>query len=163
MAVIDMKKCNIHLMDGGTADVIIKVGEGTLQFTETKNQEYMLNRGLLNTVREGDEAPVEWSLDISWDDIQGDGVTPVADGIALIRGIVHGEEGYTSSDTDDPCASYAFDILAEYRPSCNSGAQDILIKHCRLESFQGDLRAGTIQISGKSNITKVEITSAASV
>jgi len=161
-AVIDMKHCDITLKDGGTESIIIKVGEGTFSFTETRNQEYRMNRGLLNTVREGDEAPVEWSLDIEWDSIQGSPGSPVSGGIDIIRGIIYGGEGYVSSDTDDPCASYAFDILAEYRPPCDAGAQDISLPHCRIESCAYDMQAGTLQLSGKANVTQATITASGS-
>ena len=66
MAVRDFKKCTITIQDGTvpTPNTLeIELGEGNFTVDETRNVEYRLNRGVLGSVREGDEVPVEVSID----------------------------------------------------------------------------------------------------
>lgn len=161
-AVIDLKDCLIKLrtLDGSDAEqfLVIKIGEGTFTWTEKNNMDYQLDRGVLDTVREGDEEPVEWSLDVSWNWIQGTSAVPVADGIQELRRYVKGDATHKTTDTGDECAPHAFDIVVDYSPTCGSNDQDIALAHCRMESMQYDVGAGTLTMSGRANVREATIT-----
>ena len=64
-AQIDLKHCTIRISDGAGAYIDVKIGEGNLSYTERRTIEYTLNRGLLDEVREGDQVPMDVSLDSS--------------------------------------------------------------------------------------------------
>lgn len=164
-AVIDLKECTVKLRTFGGTDVeqflILKIGEGTFTWTEKKNMDYMLDRGTLNTVRAGDEEPVEWSLDVSWDWIQGTSAAPVADGIGELTKYVEGDATHKTTDTADACAPHAFDIVVNYAPNCGAAdAKDITLQHCRKENLQFDISNGTIALSGRANVTAATIATA---
>lgn len=163
--VIDLKNCTVKLIclddstPGVEQELIIKVGEGTFTWTEKVNREYKLDRGTLNTVRDGDEEPVEWSLDLSWDWIQGTSEAPEADGIAELKAFLKGDSTHVTIDSADACAPYAFKIQVEYVPDCgDTGGKDIVLDKCRIESLQYDIGAGTISASGRANVTEATIT-----
>jgi len=74
MASRDFKNATIKIQDGTTPtpnELIVVVGEGNVTFTERKNMDYVLDRGVLGSVREGDQAPVEVSLDAEWSYTKG--------------------------------------------------------------------------------------------
>ena len=122
MAQIDLKNATIKLKDGTSPtpnELSINIGEGELTFTETKNREYTLNRGALDGVRDGDEAPVDVSLDFIWEYLKGptsastgiSGGIPTPEDCFKQRG---GAVNWVSSDTDDVCQPYAVDIEIDY-------------------------------------------------
>jgi hypothetical protein len=54
------------VITAGPHQLQIKIGDGTFSYTETKNREYKLDRGLIDKVRNGDEAPMEVSTTFAW-------------------------------------------------------------------------------------------------
>ena len=152
MAAIDLKKAILVVKDGsGTPKTItVKIGEGNLTFSEKRNMEYVLDRGILDTVKEGDQVPVEVKFDFMWEYIAGSSV-----GTGL-RDIITGSTEYVSTDTD-ACRPYACDIELTYQPtpaSCGD-AETITFPDFRGESMDYDLRAATVSCSGKCNVTKI--------
>lgn len=159
---IDLKDAVITFSDGtGTPNTLaIKIGEGNLTYSESRNMQYTLNRGLLDEVREGDEVPVDVSLDILWDFLTRavvSGGTPSPEDFLKKRG---NAAAYISTDSD-LCRPYAIDIIIVYTPSCAAeSAETITLSDYRWEGISHDLRAGTLATTGKCNIT--EATSARS-
>ncbi len=157
MAVIDLKNATITLQDGtdGTPLFIeLKVGDGTLQYTEKRNLEYKKNRGALDSVRLGDEEPVEVKFDFNWEFLKGDGDTTIEDALKR-RG---GAAAWVSTD-DDPCAPYTLDIIIEYIPPCSAVKKEIItLSDFRQEQLDHDPKAGTVSCSGKCNITEAAVT-----
>lgn len=152
MAVIDLKNATVTLQDGtGTPlTVACKLGDGTLQYTEKRNLEYKRDRGALDTVRLGDEEPVDVKFDFNWVFLKGDGDTTIEDAIKR-RG---GAAAWVSTDAD-PCAPYAIDIVIEYIPPCSGVKKEIItLSDFRWEQLDHDPKAGTISCSGKCNITE---------
>lgn len=159
MAQIDFKKATIKIKDGTAVtplEIEIRTGEGNLTFDETRNLEYIRNRGKLDTVREDDEDPVEVSLDTLWENITsstGDPITPVE--------AIKGKGGASSwvSVGSDPCEPYAVNIEIEYEPAC-TGVQNetILLPEFRYTGISFDMSAGTIAFSGSCNVTEVTTT-----
>ncbi len=72
MAQVDLKLATIKIKGGGAGEEIeVKVGEGNLSYTENRAVEYTLDKGSLSDVKLGDEAPLDVSLDATWESITG--------------------------------------------------------------------------------------------
>lgn len=155
MAAIDLKKAVLTVKDGGTTPntVTVKIGEGNLTFSEKRNMEYTLDRGLLDTVKEGDQVPVEVKFDFMWEYISGTSV------VAGLRDIIQGTTtpvAHVSTDTD-ACRPYACDVEVVYTPTPSTcgDKETITFPDFRWESLEFDLRAATISCSGKCNVTQI--------
>jgi hypothetical protein len=150
MAAIDLKRATLVVHDGAAASVTVKIGEGNLTFSEKRNMEYVLDRGLLDTVKEGDQVPVEVKFDFMWEYISG---TTVGTGL---RDIVSGTTNYVSTDSD-ACRPYACDVVLTYQPvpSTCGDAETITFPDFRMESLDYDLKAATVSCSGKCNVTRI--------
>ena len=154
-AQIDLKYATVTIVDGTAVtplELEIKIGEGNLTWTETRNIEYILDRGLLDEVREGDQAPVELSFDFNWSYLSGTGIIPSPNEALTQTGIA---STWVSSDTD-LCRPYAVDIVVLYIPTnCAASEQEtITFADFRVESLAYDLREATIAASGKCNILR---------
>jgi hypothetical protein len=150
MAQIDLKKAVIKIKDGGTEELTIIVGEGNLTYTERKNREYILNRGLIHGVRDGDEEPVDVSMEFMWEFLLADsGETPTVEDALKKRG----EAATWVTTGADACEPYCVDIEVEYTPDCAGVKKEIItLGEFRYEELDHDLGAGTVSVSGKCNI-----------
>ena len=156
---IDLKNTVITLKGGDSEELIIKLGDGNLTFRATKNREYFLDRGILDSVRDGDEVPVEITMDCVWEELQGSAgstaATPTPYDVFQHEG---GAVDWVTSATDT-CEPFAVDIELVHTPDCTTfAAETILFADFRYESIDGDPKAGTLSVSGKCNITKPTIT-----
>lgn len=161
-AQIDLKDATISLVDGTATPVelIIKIGEGNLTWSERRNIEYTLDRGTLDEVREGDQIPVEVRLDIVWEYLTGGSATAA---VGTPKDFLKKQGVYasnTSTDTDT-CRPYAVSIEVEYVPSCSGVAlpnERVLLVDFRWETIDHDLRAGTLSVTGQCNVTEATVT-----
>lgn len=159
--LVDIKRTTIRIKDGTTPtanELLVKVGEGNLTYTENRTIEYILDRGLIDEVREGDEVPVDAAFEFNWEYITG---TPASGGLPTPSDAIKGvgnAASWLSSDPDQ-CAPYAVDIEVLYEPVCRKSAgidnERITISDFRWESLDHDLRAATISVSGRANIKTV--------
>lgn len=148
---IDLKDTTIKIKDGGSEEIEIKIGEGNLTYTESRNMEYTLDKGILDEVREGDEVPMDISFDFVWEFITGTtgtaGVPSVEDALKNINKAA----AWVSSDAD-ACRPYAVDLELFHKPDC--AGEDLEIStfpDFRYEELAHDLREGTIACSGRCN------------
>lgn len=150
--VVDLKHATIKIKDGGSEEVTVKIGEGNLTFTERKNIDYMMDRGVLDTVREGDEVPMDVSFTVRWDYVQATGSPATVGNTVTVESALKGTaSGWVSTDAD-PCTPYAVDIEVTLDPNCNSlDAMVYTFTDFRYEEFQNDIKAATISVSGKCN------------
>jgi hypothetical protein len=129
----------------------VKVGEGNLTWSETKEYEYLRDRGDLDTVKEGDEQPVEMNLEFVYDYIKsesGGDITPID---ALKR---QGEASEWVSTSDDLCEPYCIDILAKHCVPCGTDEdEDVKFVEFRYESLDYDMGEATIAVSGRCNVS----------
>jgi hypothetical protein len=136
--------------------ITVKVGDGNLTYTENKNYDYLLDRGNLDTVREGDEAPLEISLEFVYEFVKtgtGEAITPVD----ALKGI-GGAADWTSTSSDQ-CESYCVDIVIDRDAPCNTAEDEITVfSEFRYDSLEFDLSAATIAVNGRCNVTEPEIT-----
>jgi len=158
-AQIDIKNTELKMQDGTTPtanEIVIKVGEGNLTYSENRTIEYTLDRGRIDEVREGDEVPMDVSFDLLWEFITGNtdsaGVPPTVEDVLKNQ---NNAATWISSDPDT-CRPFAVDVIAENVPVCGAGAptqeqEFITLPDFRYETLDHDLRAGTIAVSGRCN------------
>jgi len=136
--------------------VVITVGEGTLTYTEKRNMNYVKNRGILDTVREGDEEPMDVKFDFTWEFLK----TGTAEAVTIEDALKkRGGAALWESSSADPCEPYAVKITILYTPPC-SNAEDERIEliDFRWEQMDHDLKAGTVAVTGKCNVKEATVT-----
>lgn len=158
MAVIDLKNTTIYIKDGANHSIEVTLGTGNLTYDEKKARDYVLNRGLLDTVRNGDEAPIDVRLDATWEALTtpgGAGNPPSVEDAMKKRGPA---ASWTSTSAD-PCEPYCVDIEVINNPPCGAqGAEKVVLPDFRYESINHDLKAGTLSFTGKCNVTEALVT-----
>ncbi len=157
----DLKNAIVRFVDGSTGTgkpykLDVKIGEGNLTYDETKMREYTLDRGKLSQVRNGNETPMDVSMDFIWQELKSNTTTRVTPIDALKKRV--GASNWVSSDSD-LCAPYALDIEVWYDPQCSTELiEQIVLPDFRYEKLNFDLKAGTIKCNGKCNATEATIT-----
>lgn len=158
---IDLKNAVIKLADGGTGTnrktLEIKIGDGTVTWSEKRNMEYSLDRGQLDTVREGDEIPLDVRMDFVYEFLTAaTGDTAPTPEDALKK---RGPASTWVSSSADPCEPFALDIEITYTPPCGSvDPEVVLIQDYRWESLDHDPKAGTVSSAGKANVKEATVT-----
>ena len=136
----------------------IKVGDGNITYTETRNYEYMLDRGDLDTVREGDQAPLDVKLECTYEHITT-GTSESISPIDALKGIGGASEWVTSSS--DPCEPYAIDIEVDHTPDCGTAQKEVtLFPDFRAESKEVNFKDATISLTGKCNVVEPTVSRA---
>lgn len=139
----------------------IKVGDGNITYTEAKELSYELDRGSLDSVREGDDQPVAVNLQFVYEFVKtgtGEATTPVD----ALKGL-GGASEWISSDQVDNCNPYAVDMLIEYAPNCSGTSvetETTVFEDFRYDNLQFDLSAATIAVTGRCNRTEAVVTRA---
>lgn len=158
-ALFDIKNALIKIEDGtpGTPNSItVKIGEGTVGWTERKERRYILDRGLLDDVRNEDEAPLEVNLDFMWEYIKGTsgsaGVPSVNDALKRIGAAA----AWVSTDAD-ACRPFAVNIVIYYTPTpaiCGD-KETITLPDFRYEQVEFDARSPeNVSVTGHCNVTE---------
>ena len=156
MAQIDLKNATLKLKDGGSEELEVKIGEGNLTWTEKVNRIYTKDRGLLNDVRDGDDEPVEVSIDFIWEFLKADTGNPPSPVDVLKQ---RGEASAWVSTDADACRPFAVDIEILYEPPCGGELNEkIVLSDFRYEQLQYDLRNASVAVSGKCNVTEATVT-----
>ena len=162
---IDLKYAVINIEDGSMSPNIleIRVGEGTLAWTEKRTVEYVKNRGLLDTVRLGDQEPVDVRFDFIWEHLKSVSTDatistdPTQDPeVPSVYEALKGTGAASSwvSAGSNPCEPYAVNIVVVYTPPCSGDkAETITIREFRYEQLALDAKAGTVNVTGKANVT----------
>lgn len=134
----------------------VKIGEGNLTYTENVENEYLLDRGDLDTVREGNQVPMDVSMEFVYEFVRtgtGETITPVD----ALKGVGGAAEWVSSSS--DQCEPYAVDIEVEHNPPCGSSeTETTLFPDFRRDSLEFDLGEATISCQGRCNATEPTIT-----
>ncbi len=133
----------------------IKVGEGNLNWTETVARDYLLDRGRLSDVRNGDETPMDVTFEFTWEFLTG----VSASGIPTIKDVLkqRGEASDWVSTDEDECAPYCVDIVVNYDPGCGgSNSEKITLQQFRYETLEHNLRDSQISCSGKCNVVEAD-------
>jgi hypothetical protein len=134
----------------------VKIGDGNLTYTENKEYDYLLDRGDLDTVREGDAQPVDVSLDFVYEFVRtgtNETITPPD----AVKGIYGADEWVSAAA--DLCEPYAVDVVIEHDPPCGTAeTETTTLPDFRYESLEYDLQAASIAVSGRCNVTLATIT-----
>lgn len=140
----------------GPRSLALKNGEGTFSFVEKKARTYTKDRGALSEVKNADEDPVEWALDLIYEFLESESGATVPTPREVINQI-GAASAWISSDPD-LCRPYSIDIVMEYDPQCSGTDKEVVtIATARHEQLDGDVKAGTLKVSGKANITLVSV------
>lgn len=133
--------------------ITIAIGEGDLSWTEARELIYDLDRDILDTVRLGEDQPLEVELAFTFEYVtteSGQAITPV-DALKRI-----GEATEWVSSSSDLCEPYAVDIYAVHCVPCGTDEdQDFLFSDFRYESLEYSVQDASIAVSGRCNVTDV--------
>lgn len=131
-------------------ELVIKIGQGTITHDEKRKMEYILDRGRLSTVREGDEEPMDVKLDLLWEfltAVTSSGIPTPEEALKKT-----GEASGWLTSSSDPCEPYAINVIIKYDPPCASISGETITFHdFRWESLAHDPKAGTVVCTGKCN------------
>lgn len=134
----------------GQKSISIKIGEGNLTFSEKRAVEFTRDRGILDTVREADEDPMDLAFDILWEFITAEPSSGVPTPMDALKQV--GEAAAWVTTADDPCQPYCVDVEVHQAPNCATEDDEILMfEEFYYESLDGDLRGGTIACTGRCN------------
>ena len=139
-------------------EVEVKIGEGNLTYTENLELEYELDRGQLDTVKLGDDQPLDVTIDFVYEFVStgtGEAITP-SDALKGIRGAAE----FTSSSAD-ACEPYAVDLEVLHDPGTCAGLIETeltLFPDFRYDTLEFDLDEATISSTGRCNATQPTIT-----
>ena len=143
--------------DGGVVtfypqNLDIKIGEGNITYTEHNEYEYLKDRGNLDTVKEGDEVPMDVKLEAVFEHItQGTG-EPVSPMDAL-KGVGGATEWVSASS--DLCEPYCVDVVVLHTPPCGtSELERVTFPDFRSETREINYKESTISITGKCKATE---------
>lgn len=131
----------------------VQIGEGNLTYTETKNRDYIKDRGRLDTVRNADEEPMDVSFEFTWEFLSG--VSGSA--VPTIKEVLKqsGEASDWETTDSDACAPYCVDIVIDYDPGCGGdNAERIALQYFRYETLEHNLRDSQVSCTGKCNVTE---------
>lgn len=152
----NLKNAVLTLSDGASTPntLTIKMAEGNLTYSEKVDRKYLMNRGILDTVIDGDDQPLEMSFEGRWEFIKGDSEVTIEDFLKQANGAA----AYVSSDTNT-CAPFAVDVILTHTPICaTQKIETLTFSDFRYESLDHDAKAATIAVKGRCNITKVSST-----
>lgn len=140
------------------ARIEIKVGDGNLTWTESREFEYVLDRGNLDTVRTGDDQPLELELSLMYEFYtNGSGGTWLPSPVDFLKR--QGEAANLASTSSDPCEPFSIDIKVVYDPPCGSEqSEEYTFPDFRYESLEFNLREASITVSGRCNATQPIVT-----
>ena len=148
-------------VDGGVVtflpqQISVTIGDGNLTWTVNKEYEYLLDRGNLDTVREGDQQPMDVTLDSVYEQITT-GTSETITPYDAMNGVGDASEWVSSSS--DACEPYAVDIEVSHSQSCGT-AQDetTLLPDFRYDTLEVDIDAATISFTGRCNAVTPTVT-----
>jgi hypothetical protein len=132
--------------------ITIKVGEGNITYTEHNNYDYLLDRGNLDSVKEGDEVPMDVKLEAVFEHI----TTGTAEQISpmdALKGIGAADEWLSASP--DQCEPYCVDVLVIHTPPCGTAQKEtVTFPMFRSETREISYKDATISVTGKCKATE---------
>lgn len=154
--VLAVNAANTVVLTFQSNRIDIKIGEGNLKYTESKEYNYLLDRGDLDTVREGDEKPLDISLDFVYEFVTSgtsEAITPVD----ALKQQNDATEWVTSAT--DQCEPYSVDLEIEHNPPCGTAqTETTILPDFRYEKLDFSLKDATISVSGKCNASSASVT-----
>jgi len=137
----------------------IVIGEGNLTFAETYNREYKKNRGVLNTVRNADQEPLELNFDFEWEYITSICGTSVPTIEEALKGT--GPAANWIGTSDDDCEPYCVDVEVYNIPVCSGDVTNekerFIFAEFRVEKLDHNISDSQVAANGKCNILEPDI------
>ena len=134
----------------------VAIGDGDMTWTEQRELIYDLDRDQLDTVRLGEDQPLEVELAFTFEYVtteSGQAITPV-DALKRIN-----EASEWVSSSSDLCEPYAVDLYVVHCVPCGTDQdQDFLFQDFRYESLEYSIQDASIAVSGRCNVTDVTTT-----
>ncbi len=130
-------------------ELVIKIGDGDLRYTERDEFSYDLDRGELDTVRQADDVPMEVVTNFVYEHITTGTDEDVAPMDAIKR---RGSASEWVSAAADQCEPYAVDLLVIHTPPCGTAEKEFtLFPDFRSEQREVNFGESNIQITGRCN------------
>ena len=134
----------------------VKIGDGDVKYSENSQYHYDLDRGRLDVVRDGDDVPMDVSLNFTWEYTKS-GTNQPPTPIEAIKGIGAASE-WVSACTDG-CQPYSVDLIMDYIPPCAPANEETYVfPTFRAEKRDHDFKSANVAINGKCNVTEPVIT-----
>ena len=130
----------------------IKIGEGNITYTEHNEYEYLKDRGDLDTVKDGDQVPMDVKLEAVFEHITQGTSEPVSPMDAL-KGIGGAVEWVSASS--DLCEPYCVDVVVLHTPPCGTSEKErVTFPDFRSETREINYKESKISITGKCKATE---------
>lgn len=161
---IDLKACTLDIISGLTgtnsSSLSVHIGNGNVTWTEKRNIEYIRDRGLLDTVRRGDDEPMEVRFNATYTMLTQDTTNGANEAITIRDALAAtGAASSWASSSLDLCEPYAVNLRLTYDPLCPGIKNEVvLFPDFRYETLECDVKAGTFSVTGKCNAKVPTIT-----
>ena len=177
MALIDLKFATIEITDGSTPPhaLVVNLGTGNLEYTEARTVEFVKRRGELDTVREGEEQPLDLSFQFAWESLAATqpGDPPTVEDVLKRRGPAAGWK----STSPDPLAPYCVNVLVVLGPGDGGaalpgdpptaeclasrgghGPRTVALQQFHYEELAHSMADATVDVKGKCNTVQASVT-----
>ncbi|MEN6367692.1 MAG: hypothetical protein ABFC88_12850 [Thermoguttaceae bacterium] len=130
----------------------IKVGEGNITYTEHNNYDYLMDRGNLDTVKEGDQVPMDVKLECVFEHITTGTNEYVSPMDALKK---TGAASEWVNAAADKCEPYCVYVVVLHTPPCGGAEKErVTFPDFRSEQREINYKDATISITGKCKATE---------
>ena len=145
--------------------IYAKIGEGNLTYSEKQNLVYIRDRGFIDTIKLGDQDPVDVSIDFTWEFLRGFPDPVSSTGVVTQEYLPSFEEALKQigdaanwvSSSIDPCEPYSVEIVIMDVPAC-LGVEKILLSQFRWTALDHDLKAAKVSVKGSCNVAYATVT-----
>lgn len=132
--------------------VALKIGNGTVDFTQALDVQYTLDRGNLDTVKTGEDVPMEVSVDLTFEFFTGDKTDSNPSPVDALT--QSGPASSWTSTDDDPlgCSPYSVDLEVEFNESCAAQLREFYVFQVFYwDDLNPTYKDGKITFKGKCN------------
>ncbi len=135
----------------------INVGDGNITHGEKKEYNYDLNRGKIDTVRQGNDVPMDVAMNFVYDFIKAASADTSPTPEEALKNI--GKAAGWKSSSSDACEPYAVDLEIEHTPICAGVDKErVTLSDFRYESLDHDPREASISATGRCNAVEATVT-----
>jgi len=135
--------------------LLIKIGEGDVSWSETKEYIYDRDRDELDTVRQGQDQPMSVDMAFTFEYVTASTSNPPTPADALNQ---DGEASEWVSSSADPCEPYAIDVVILHCVPCGTDEdQEITLPDFRNESLDFSIADASVATSGQCNATRATV------
>jgi hypothetical protein len=134
----------------------VKIGEGNISYVEKRNIEYKLDRGRIDSVRLGNDSPVEVKVAFTWETLASlTGDPPTVEEFLKRTGPA---ANYVNA-ASDPCTPYSVRLIVTDTPPCTTIAPTLYqFDNFLWEELNHDVKNAQVDITAKCNIAFAQVT-----